>query len=93
MIIGDINGTGPWLAWIGELVEDVNYQQTFLSWVAARRPEEWGKFAAARGLAPDAPALVVDAHLACQAAVIEATRLLLEKAYAIVEARQALGEL
>lgn len=93
MRLGDINGTGPWLAWIGELAQDPNYQPAFLSWVAARDPETWRKFAASKGLAPDDPDLILDAHLALQAAVLEATRLLLERAYAILEARQALGEL
>jgi len=93
MIIGAINGVGPWLEWVGTLAESPDYQHVFLSWVSARRPEEWAKFAAAKGRAPDDPYLVLDAHLACQAAVIEATRLLLDKAYAVLEAKQALGEL
>ena len=93
MKTGDINGINPWLAWVGELAQDRNYQPAFLSWVTARCPEEWAKFAASKGLAPDDPDLILDAHLACQAAVIEAMRLLLEKAYAVLEAKQVLGEL
>lgn len=93
MIIGEIDGVAPWLAWVGELAEDPNYQQAFLSWVSARRAEEWAKFAARKGRAPDDPALVLDAHLGVQMAVAEAMRLLLDQLTAVLEARQVLGEL
>jgi hypothetical protein len=74
MILSDFDGINPWVQWVASLAQDPNYQAAFLSFAAARFPAEWERFAGRKGLAPDDPGLVVEAHIALQTAVIGGTR-------------------
>jgi hypothetical protein len=82
-----------WQHFVSDGAGQPHFRAAFLAWVAVNRAEEWAKFAASRGRAVDDPELVVDAALATSRLVSEAIRLELDRLTAILEVREALGEL
>jgi len=65
---------------------------TFWLWAQTAQPQRWKEFATAQGRAEDDQVLAVDALLALQAAVLDASRLHLDRMIAVMQARELTGQ-
>jgi hypothetical protein len=83
------------LGWVTQDVAfDPDLRARFLAWlVEAGAAEDWTEIALEAGRAPDAGDLVLDAAAGLQQLVGEAEQARLDRLCAVIEARQALGEL
>jgi hypothetical protein len=84
-----------YLKWVTQDVAlDPDLRARFLAWVVeAGAAEDWTKIALEAGRVPDAGDLVLDAAAGLQQLVGEAWQSRLDRLTAVIEARQALGEL
>lgn len=88
MAADEFSGTMLVLSFLEDLVSTPRGLGLFVHWAQSQQPDAWRAWSQAKGLAENDGALVADAVLAAQAAVLEGNRLALDKLTAVLETRQ-----
>ena len=88
MKLEDFDGARLALSYLENLVATPGGRAVFSSWAFDHDARVWRKWAQIRGRSPDDPLLAQDALLALQDAVIEGTRVVIDKHGATFEATQ-----
>ena len=86
----DVIGAQLAVAFLADYITTVG-ATTFRRWAKSQKPERWREWAEAQRKGEDDDALVLDAVLAFQAAVLDASRAHLDRLVAVWQAREITG--
>jgi hypothetical protein len=94
MELCDVEGAQLTVGWLAHVLSEPGHARgAFIYWAKSAHPDRWRKWAERRGLSEDDEALVLDALTGLQETVLEASRAHLDKLQAVLQVREALGEL
>lgn len=88
-----MRGAAAWARYMNELALQPAFQRGFLEWAHREASADWQHFADKSGLPPTSPDLVLKAAEAASDGILEAARLELDRHVAVIEAKDAIGEL
>jgi len=94
MELCDVEGAQLTVGWLAQLLSEPGHARgAFIYWAKSAHPDRWRAWAKMRGLSEDDEVLVLDALTGLQEAVLEGSRVHLDKMQAVLQVREVLGEI